>query len=358
MVICSCCWSEEIKQQRRIHREIERQLMKDKMELRREIKLILLGTGDSGKSTFIKQMRIIHGSGYTDEVKKDYIINIRQNIFEAMNEMITAMVSLGIKYEHANNERNAKTIIDADFDSKTVYSNYIPAIEELWTDGGIRECYSRKNEYQLIESSSYYMNHVERILSPNYLPNDQDILRLRIPTSGLNEYIFEKESYRFRMVDVGGQRSERRKWIHCFESVTSVIFIAALSEYDQRLMEDVRINRMVESIDLFKNILQCYWFKNSSMMLFLNKKDIFEEKIMYSQSHLKYYFPEFNGRIKDVEAARTFVYNKFLSVMSPNSEKIVYSHFTCATDTENIKLISDIVIDTIFQRFLTDYNMI
>ena len=39
------------------------------------------------------------------------------------------------------------------------------------------------------------------------------------------------------MVDVGGQRSERRKWIHCFENVTSIIFLVALSEYDQILFE-------------------------------------------------------------------------------------------------------------------------
>jgi len=39
------------------------------------------------------------------------------------------------------------------------------------------------------------------------------------------------------MVDVGGQRSERRKWIHCFENVTSIMFLVALSEYDQVLAE-------------------------------------------------------------------------------------------------------------------------
>ena len=40
-----------------------------------------------------------------------------------------------------------------------------------------------------------------------------------------------------RMVDVGGQRSERRKWIHCFDHVTSVMFLVAISEYDQILVE-------------------------------------------------------------------------------------------------------------------------
>lgn len=44
--------------------------------------------------------------------------------------------------------------------------------------------------------------------------------------------------FAFRMFDVGGQRSERKKWIHCFEGVTAIIFIVAMSEYDLTLAED------------------------------------------------------------------------------------------------------------------------
>uniref|UniRef100_A0A8I3X9E6 G protein subunit alpha transducin 2 n=1 Tax=Callithrix jacchus TaxID=9483 RepID=A0A8I3X9E6_CALJA len=96
------------------------------------------------------------------------------------------------------------------------------------------------------------------------------------------------------MVDVGGQRSERRKWIHCFESVTSIIFLVALSEYDQVLAECHNENRMEESKALFKTIITYPWFLNSSVILFLNKKDLLEEKIMYS--HLISYFPEYTGK--------------------------------------------------------------
>ena len=56
------------------------------------------------------------------------------------------------------------------------------------------------------------------------------------------------------MVDVGGQRSERRKWIHCFENVTSIMFLVALSEYDQFLVES---DREVKSLVLL--ILIVYW---------------------------------------------------------------------------------------------------
>ncbi len=122
------------------------------------------------------------------------------------------------------------------------------------------------------------------------------MLRVRVPTTGIIEYPFVLENITFRMVDVGGQRSERRKWIHCFENVTSIMFLAALSEYDQVLVESDNENRMEESKALFRTIITYPWFQNSSVILFLNKKDLLEEKIMHS--HLVDYFPEFDGKTR------------------------------------------------------------
>lgn len=82
-----------------------------------------------------------------------------------------------------------------------------------------------------------------------------------------------------RMFDVGGQRSERKKWIHCFEGVTCIIFIAALSAYDMVLVEDDEVNRMHESLHLFNSICNHRYFATTSIVLFLNKKDVFSEKI-------------------------------------------------------------------------------
>ena len=81
------------------------------------------------------------------------------------------------------------------------------------------------------------------------------------------------------MYDVGGQRNERKKWIHCFEGVTAVIFVAAISEYDQTLFEADSVNRMVEALDLFEEICGIPYFVDSSIILFLNKCDLFEEKV-------------------------------------------------------------------------------
>jgi guanine nucleotide-binding protein G(i) subunit alpha len=79
---------------------------------------------------------------------------------------------------------------------------------------------------------------------PNYLPNDQDILRSRVKTTGITETMFSVGELTYRLFDVGGQRSERKKWIHCFENVTALVFLVALSEYDQMLYEDESVNRM------------------------------------------------------------------------------------------------------------------
>ncbi|XP_035721873.1 guanine nucleotide-binding protein G(q) subunit alpha isoform X8 [Vespa mandarinia] len=318
-------------------------------------KLVTNGTGESGKSTFIKQMRIIHGSGYSDEDKRGFIKLVYQNIFMAMQSMIRAMELLKIEYAESSNIEKAELVRAVDFETVTTFeSPYVEAIKDLWADAGIQECYDRRREYQLTDSAKYYLMEIDRVAAPNYLPTEQDILRVRVPTTGIIEYPFDLEEIRFRMVDVGGQRSERRKWIHCFENVTSIIFLVALSEYDQILFESENENRMEESKALFKTIITYPWFQHSSVILFLNKKDLLEEKIMYS--HLVDYFPEYDGPKQQDVPAREFILKVYLNT-NPDPDRMCYSHFTCATDTENIKLVFCAVKDTIMQSALKEFNL-
>lgn len=352
----ACCLSPEAKEARRINDEIERQLRRDKRDSRREFKLLLLGTGESGKSTFIKQMRIIHGRGYSEEDKRGFTRLVFQNIFTAMQAMIQAMNMLQISYMFEHNKANAKVVNEVDVEKLTTFTKlYVDAIKSLWSDPGIQECYHRKREYQLSDSAKYYLNNLDRIADPTYVPTQQDVLRVRVPTTGIIEYVFDVEKVVFRMVDVGGQRSERRKWIHCFESVTSIMFLAALSEYDQVLIESANVKRMEESKALFQTILLNPWFYNSSVMLFLNKTDLLKEKIMYS--HLADYFPKYTGPQKDAKEASEFILNMFLS-QNPNMKKMIYSHFTCATDTNNIRFVFSAVKDHILQSNLIVYNLV
>ncbi|POI29425.1 hypothetical protein CIB84_006825, partial [Bambusicola thoracicus] len=136
-----------------------------------------------------------------------------------------------------------------------------------------------------------YLDSLDRIGAADYQPTEQDILRTRVKTTGIVETHFTFKNLHFRLFDVGGQRSERKKWIHCFEDVTAIIFCVALSGYDQVLHEDETTNRMHESLKLFDSICNNKWFTDTSIILFLNKKDIFEEKI--KKSPLTICFPEY-----------------------------------------------------------------
>jgi guanine nucleotide-binding protein subunit alpha, other len=80
--------------------------------------------------------------------------------------------------------------------------------------------------------------NLARLFRADYMPTDQDILRTRLRTTGIAESNFDIKGLKYRMIDVGGQRSERKKWIHCFEGVQVVLFLAAISGYDQAMIED------------------------------------------------------------------------------------------------------------------------
>ncbi|MBW02057.1 Guanine nucleotide-binding protein G(k) subunit alpha, partial [Eschrichtius robustus] len=141
-----------------------------------------------------------------------------------------------------------------------------------------------------------YLNDLDRISQTNYIPTQQDVLRTRVKTTGIVETHFTFKDLYFKMFDVGGQRSERKKWIHCFEGVTAIIFCVALSDYDLVLAEDEEMNRMHESMKLFDSICNNKWFTDTSIILFLNKKDLFEEKI--KRSPLTICYPEYTGNLE------------------------------------------------------------
>lgn len=360
-----CCHSEELREQRRISKEIEKQLKRDRKDTTKEIKILLLGPGESGKSTFIKQMRIIHGYGFSNKEKKNYIHLIHMNTFIAVQVLAAAMQKLKINYAQSENEQNATKFLDYNYSSEmALNAETAKIIKEIWRDSGVQECYSRRKEFHLADSAKYYLEEIDRLVAPNYVPTEQDILRVRIPTTGITEYTFSMERVIFRIVDVGGQRSERRKWIHCFENVTSIIFLVAISEYDQFLFESDTENRLEESKALFLTIIKSKWFDKSAVILFLNKKDLLEEKILISD--LSDYFPKYDGPKRDAIAAREFIYEMFLelhdNVFNRNvrmiDQKSLYSHFTCATDTENMSIVFAVVKDVILQWNLREYNIL
>ena len=185
----------------------------------------------------------------------------------------------------------------------------------------------------------------------------QDVLRSRVRTSGIVENTYTIEGVPFVMYDVGGQRNERKKWIHCFDDVTAIIFVAALSSYNQVLFEDHSQNRYVEALELFEEIVNSKWFTDTSFILFLNKRDLFAEKIKKTpiESCGEMFSDCTAGN--NYEQGCQYMQGKFLE-RNRNSKKDVYVHITCATDTNNVAAVFNACKDIILKQSLKDAGLL
>ena len=165
-------------------------------------------------------------------------------------------------------------------------------LNQLWSDSGIKKCF-KSNELTLIDSAGYFLHRIDEITSEGYSPSNEDILRTRLVTSGISETRFINEDLHITMIDVGGQRIHRKKWLKCFEAIQAVIYVASLAEYDQVLVEDQHTNRTHESISLFGQLCDHKYLEQSNMILFLNKKDLFAVKLRTVP--LANCFPDYDG---------------------------------------------------------------
>lgn len=330
---------------------IDRELAQQREEMNRTVKLLLLGAGESGKSTLVKQMKIIHGSTYNQTELMSYKPTICDNLVHSMRAVLEAMGALQINLGSQDNRKHVKAVLSYIEVGATggLTPDLAEAIKALWSDSGVQECFRRSNEYQLNDSASYFFSEIERISMPNYCPTEQDVLRARVRTTGIIETSFTYKDLVYRMFDVGGQRSERRKWISCFQECDAVIFVVALSGYDMKLYEDQETNRIHESLTLFEAISNNKFFIDTDLILFLNKMDLFAQKI--PKSALRKYFPDYTGPDGDVNAAKMFLLEKFRS-LNKNPDKMIYHHFTTATNTDNIKHVFDAVSNILIERHL------
>ncbi|KAM9793246.1 guanine nucleotide-binding protein subunit alpha-11-like [Syngnathus typhle] len=351
MACCSdCCLSPEAAEGRRLSQLIDKNLKQEKKLNEKSIKLLFLGTAESGKSTFLKQIRILHGNGYTEAQRMTFIRLVCQNIITSIQALIEAMRVLGVHYEEDSNIALGERLSQVESQRVDRLEEWqVKAVKLLWSDRGLQRCYDRRREFHLSDSANYYFKDIDRITAPGYVPNEQDILRVRVPTTGIIEYPFKIKDVIFKMVDVGGQRSERRKWIHCMDNVVSIIFLAALNDYDSVMLDDPEHNRLEESLALFETIVKYPWFSETSFILFLNKKDLLEEKIQYSD--VATYYPEYKGPRKDAKRAREFFLELYKRPYKSH-KKPLFMHYTCATDTRNAKVVFNSVKDTIFRDFI------
>jgi GTPase SAR1 family protein len=408
------------------------------------VRMLLLGPGDSGKSTIFKQMRILHGSPLHDGDLRMYGVIVRSNVVTAMRKLCkllrdlkfedqlaaegmtgpsesavatadgaggssecdhngcgggtqprrTTMLSPKEAYDIlvaqlVNNAAgrmrpppedawaSSSTMNDSscpddrpddvrdpcppdddwigyspragrapNADARTFLRLWRP-MAVLWDSRTMKEVWMRRAEANVVDGHILFLDDMERIASPEFRPTDRDILNARTRSTTVVTETYRIDGVDFEICDVGGQRSERRKWIDCFDNVDAVIFVVALSEYDQTLGESKMTNRMVESLALFRSVCNHKAFANSSILLFLNKMDLFAEKILHSDIRKQGPFQDYHGSPGEFQEGVMYFIHRFKKCLMKDEIKDSYVHVTCATDTDNIKFVMNSVRESI-----------
>merc|ERR1719233_2699323 len=242
-------------------------------------------------STLFRQLRLLHGNGLQEEERVNFRKSIYQNIVCGMKTLVKENRALQEDDESDSDQADEPKVSDkcdhklAEYietldDGARISEECAELIKKAWNDKGMQETWKGRAKLQLQDTLKYFLENIDRIANKNYIPSKDDVLHVRITTTGIVEERLTMENRPFKIVDVGGQRSERRKWIHCFSDVTGLIFVASLTAYNQLLYEDENENRLVESLKVFRKLLnQDNTFDEACIVLFLNKSDLFSEMI-------------------------------------------------------------------------------
>ena len=243
-------------------------------------------------------------------------------------------------------------------------------LQKIWTDPIIQRVYELEEKSPQLEAPlGYIMDTMDRMSVFGYQPTNEDILNARKRTSGVNLLEFEAYGAKFLLIDVGGQRTERKKWLAHFDIVDAVIFVVGLDQYDQVMMEDGVTNRLRDSLELFDEMCSSPWFRNSSFLLFLNKSDIFKTKI--KQIPLTVCFRNFPGDPHDYEQTTKFIIKRFQTIHNHHASNFrqemserrrgnavphVYPYLTCATDTEQMRFVIDACQDILLRNEMAHFG--
>ncbi|KAF8183051.1 guanine nucleotide binding protein, alpha subunit [Mycena galopus ATCC 62051] len=338
---------------------IDQQIMQDALRYRRECKILLLGLCGSGKRTIVQQMKINYG-GFDVHELAEYRMAIYENVLDSAGTLARAVRRVGVEVLEEGERAHAVQLLAAFPMAGGVDPMPFTREPTVLTPGLADAIWHLSHALAiecLLEDSTdlknalYFLASIHRIAAPTYVHSEEDILRTRTRRTAIVETRFSMGALSIHMFDISGQRSERKKWIHCFESVTSIIFCTALSAYDE--VDREGMNRMRESLCLFESVVNSRWFLRTSVILLLNKIDEFRRKL--SIIPLERYFPEYTGGA-DINKAAKYVLWRF---MQENRARLsVYPHLTQASDTRTIRLVFAAVKETILQNALKDSGIL
>ncbi|ETO29335.1 trimeric G-protein alpha o subunit [Reticulomyxa filosa] len=318
---------------------------------KRLIRIFLLGPGDSGKSTILKQLKKIY-SNVDEKERVSYIASMQEVAYlknqKSLNFAFFFWVGgeggahLPAYPEQAKEEfiQNQKTL--------ELTEEMITKIETLWADKTLEY----RSLYQIADNVPYFLDKVREIGTRGYVPSFEDYIRFRMRTTGYTSerFVTELKDKKFwlELTDVGGQRAERKKWLYLdTSSVNAILYIMAISEYDMMLFEADNVKRIDEAFDLFVGVMKKGFFVDKTCVIFFNKY----EKI--KSVPITVGFPDFPGDCDphNPEIICEWLFARFKAVYDEHNKdpkSQLHYHCTTALDTNLIeKLLRNIQLDVI-----------
>jgi len=313
-------------------------------------KMLLLGPGSSGKSTIVKQLKIIYGGSFTDKDRRDYKAQIENQIMEGMKKLILRQKELinenpsqynHLKFENSESEASASFIEQLRI-TEELNDDIVKHVSILWKDRGIRNTFELRSKLAIPDSSLYFFDNLNQVADKNYFPTDNDILLVNKRTTAPIEETLQVENSKYLIWDVGGQRNERKKWVHTVENVSTLLFVVSLSSYAEVLFEDDSVISMHESLSLFEEIVNTSVFNNNHVRfaLILNKHDLFQQLI--EKVPINKCFPEYDGS-NDYDSSISYIKDQFTKRIHNAKERNVLIYIINATSRTGVeKLFNDI----------------
>ncbi len=165
-----------------------------------------------------------------------YVHVLHNNTLTCIWTLVKEATDFG--YTFTADEQRSADVIDA-CDSRAQLSlPLVEAIEHLWRSSAIQQAYARRSEYWILDSADSFILNARRFIAPDYRPTEEDIVLARKRTTGVVETELKYGNVKWTVVDVGGQRSERRKWLNCFDNAKGLLFVVNLAGFCSPLFED------------------------------------------------------------------------------------------------------------------------
>ena len=277
-------------------------------------------------------MRIVYGKGFDEGERIKFLPKIGFNMMEGLKVLCQAVTDLELEGKLAE---ATKPLWEQLLSEPVVFASpdkeMADFVKALWSDPAIMEAWEQRSTLQVNESFSIFVQRVDQVTTrgvqgspacavvpsltppppaaqlaaPDYVPTVEEVLLCRIRTTGITSQEYLVDGATFCMYDVGGQQNERKKWIHCFDNVNAVMFVAALSEYDQAMFEDETENRMADALQLFKWVCSQSCFEATSILLF-------ETKVAKVNIASQPTFSDYAGKPNDLDDGIKYFTDRFL----------------------------------------------